>query len=98
MAGWHSAQDPEGDAYYWHDDGRSTSWDLPDWVPEGWHHVRAAGEEETAAGKGRGALQQSGGRGSGSGRSGGSGRRTIEGRSPPDMIGRGALAPRGAWR
>jgi hypothetical protein len=33
--GWH-ASEHEGQAFYWHDDGESTSWEVPDWIPQGW--------------------------------------------------------------
>ncbi len=33
--GWHPSEH-EGQAFYWHDDGESTSWEVPDWIPEGW--------------------------------------------------------------
>ena len=34
--GWHLHKDEDGQVFYYHDDGHSTSWDFPDWIPEGW--------------------------------------------------------------
>ena len=49
--GWHTSEH-EGEVFYWHDDGESTSWEVPDWIPDGWvppesffqdpHYERAA--------------------------------------------------------
>ena len=34
--GWHDGKTETGRTYYWHDDNVSTSWEKPDWIPEGW--------------------------------------------------------------
>ena len=34
--GWNATVSDAGNVYYWHDDMESTSWDFPDWIPEGW--------------------------------------------------------------
>ena len=36
LPGWNVTVSDSGSVYYWHDDMESTSWDLPDWIPEGW--------------------------------------------------------------
>ena len=33
--GWNEG-DNEGEVFYFHDDGESTSWEFPDWIPHGW--------------------------------------------------------------
>ena len=33
--GWHDGKTETGRTYYWHDDNVSTSWEKPDWIPEG---------------------------------------------------------------
>ena len=33
--GWHEGEH-EGEIFYFHDDGESTSWEVPDWIPHGW--------------------------------------------------------------
>ena len=33
--GW-SKGESNGTTFYYHDDGKSTSWTFPDWIPEGW--------------------------------------------------------------
>ena len=33
--GWNKGES-DGTIFYYHDDGESTSWTFPDWIPEGW--------------------------------------------------------------
>ena len=41
--GWNKGEH-EGEPFYFHDDGETTSWTRPDWIPSGWtppsHHQR----------------------------------------------------------
>ena len=41
--GWNKGEH-EGEPFYYHDDGETTSWTRPDWIPSGWtppsHHQR----------------------------------------------------------
>lgn len=37
-AGWHVGEH-EGEPFYWHDDGESTSWEVPDWIPRTYAHM-----------------------------------------------------------
>jgi len=37
LPGWNlGLTEDTGEIFYWHDDNESTSWDLPDWIPENW--------------------------------------------------------------
>ena len=33
--GWNEGEH-DSEVFYYHDDGESTSWEFPDWIPEGW--------------------------------------------------------------
>jgi hypothetical protein len=47
--GWHVTTDGETNRIYWyHDDGVSTTWDKPDWVPKGWIPTEDQWQEFTA--------------------------------------------------
>ena len=47
--GWHSMKDEGcGKIFWYHDDGKSTTWYKPDWVPQGWIPDEAHWEEYTS--------------------------------------------------
>jgi hypothetical protein len=41
--GWQEGEH-DGAVFYFHDDGESTSWEFPDWIPEGWAETQQDGE------------------------------------------------------
>ena len=47
--GWHVTTDSDTNRIFWyHDDGESTTWEKPDWVPVGWVPTEDQWEEFTA--------------------------------------------------
>ena len=46
LPGWHRGIYEEERVYYWHDDGRSTSWDVPNWLPEGWESKQKEDDDD----------------------------------------------------
>ena len=44
LEGWHKDKTVGGEDYYWHDDGVTTSWTLPNWYPEGWARKKEGDE------------------------------------------------------